>query len=121
MKMPSDVCASPSLLLLSLGVCRKKPLLKRTAVTTPSVVTTCPATGELAPLPWIWSMGMAGAGGAEQSFAGKLLLRGLGALMAKSATLLFVSVHPPNARLVATVLPGAELGPAPSKQPTPVP
>jgi hypothetical protein len=46
----------------------------------------------------------------------KLVLRGLGGLSAKSATLLRVSVQPPPARRIAFVLLGAAAGPEPRKQ-----
>src|SRR5438067_4321948 len=49
-------------------------------------------------------------------FAVVALLRGFGAPIAKSALLLFVSVHPPPARSAAVVLAVAAVEPAPSKQ-----
>lgn len=49
------------------------------------------------------------------------LLRGLGAPVAKSVALLFVSVQPFAARRTEVVLLGAEVGPVPSKQFAPEP
>ena len=50
-KMPSEVAALAS--TSASGVCRKNPLLKRRAVTMPSVVTAWPANGETPEAPWI--------------------------------------------------------------------
>ena len=54
-KMPSDVAGLRS--VAASGVCRKKPLLNFCAVTTPSVVTMLPMSGEVRPAPWICEIG----------------------------------------------------------------
>ena len=55
-----------------------------------------------------------GGGPAMQLFKGELVLRGNGAEIRKSATLLFVSVQPPAFLKSTVVLLGALVGPVPS-------
>ncbi len=66
-----------------------------------------------APFPWISGMV---SGTTSQLRAGVALLRGLGALVAKSMLLALESKHPPRLRIAASVLLGAGAGPAPSSQ-----
>src|ERR1044071_3488259 len=72
-------------------------------------------------LPAVTGFGLAaptplGLVGAPQMIAGEAVLRGFGALAAKSVALLSVSVQPFKPRTTALVALGAGVGPAPSKQ-----
>src|SRR5215475_2854192 len=95
----------------------KKPLLF-TPVTMPSVVTGCPANGDVRPVPCTTSMATVGGGTAgPHTLAGNVWLRGNGVPVMKSALLLSLSMHPSPRRRTARVFDGAGADVPPSPQP----
>ena len=133
--MPSE--ASPGFLISPVpAVWRKKPFLppsSYTAVTTPSVVTVWPSSGEVSPVPWISAIGVispgamgcstgsfgSGSVGAGSTGAWPEPL-GVGVATVKSAALLSVSMPRVMRWIeVALVVPSAEVPSAREAPPQP--